>query len=159
MIIYLFIYFGLLILLSIMTLIFASRFHIKRPIRFIAALSILFMLPLIFGYLFLAYVDPLPETIVPDVVGLSEKDAIGRLEELDLKSKIESRDHGSNLITSQRPEPGKIVKVGRVVVINIGKQGNSAIFPESVVISPLSTPETNSTSEIKIEILNGGRSQ
>lgn len=153
------IYFIVLIIAAIALLALSPRFHIKNPVKFFALICAGIAIPIIVGYIFLAYIYPIPQTIVPDVVGLTEKEAITRIERLDLSAKIESRDNSSNLVSSQRPEPGKIVKVGRVVVLSIGKQGKDIPLPNEVVVSPLLTGESNPTPGVTIEIINGGSTQ
>lgn len=104
------------------------------------------------GFFLHWYLAPLPETMVPDVIGLNENDAVARLERMGLTVKIDSRDSASTIVTSQRPEPGKIVKVGRVVFIVFGKSDAEFTLPPSVVVTPGLTPEA-ATPEVQIELV------
>ncbi|MBI5700855.1 PASTA domain-containing protein [Candidatus Saganbacteria bacterium] len=114
---------------------------------------------LLSALIFFGYFAPLPETTIPDVVGLSENEAVLRLERMGLKANIDSRNSQSNIVTGQRPEPGKTVKIGRFVSIDIGKSGVENPIPPTVVISPNLTMESQNSSGLKIEVINGGETK
>ncbi|HEU4335469.1 MAG TPA: PASTA domain-containing protein, partial [Candidatus Eisenbacteria bacterium] len=71
------------------------------------------------------------EVLVPDIAGLSEREAERALAGLDLRlSKISeqwSADVPRGFIARQEPEPGMVVKRGRriSVVVSLGAQGTS----------------------------------
>ena len=146
------VYFSSLILLAIILLFFAPKLHIKKPMRFLSIILFLIILPAVIGYIFLTYIAPLPETVVPDVIGLNENEAIIRIERLGLDAKIALRENSSDIVTGQRPEAGKIVKIGRVVFVDLGKQGRDTPYPPAVIMFPLLTSEA-ATSEINIEVV------
>ncbi len=146
-------YFIFLVFAALIILVLISKSQIKKPMRFIVFILFLIALPIVIEYFYLMYFSPLPETIVPDVIGLDERKAVARVERLGLTANVESRGEDSELVTGQRPEPGKVVKIGRVVFITLGKTENAV--PPSVVITPLMTGETSSTPEIQIEIITG----
>lgn len=108
------------------------------------------------GFLAFSYFAPLPETTVPDVVGLNESEAVQRLERMSLSAKVDSRNSQSTIVTGQRPEAGKTVKVGRIIMIDIGKSGVENSIPSLVVVNPSLTSESKPSSEVKIEVIKEG---
>ena len=131
------------------------KLKIKNPLRFISIIMFLVLAPIVISYFYFTSFAPIPETMVPDVVGLSEIEAIGRIEKMGLDFNVERKDDSSNVVTYQRPEPGKVVKAGRVVSIVIGKSGTEMPIPSSVVVTPNATPENTATSDVQIEMITG----
>jgi beta-lactam-binding protein with PASTA domain len=69
------------------------------------------------GYLLPLYLSPTPETKVPSVMGMPKETAIQTLQENGLNYKIDG-DYGENgVVTYQKPEPGKWVKINRKVIL------------------------------------------
>jgi len=148
-------YFIFIIVISLILLFLISKSKVKRPMRFIIFIVILITLPVIIQFFFLVYVSPLPETVVPDVVGLEQNEATLRIEKLGLSPRVEARGSQSSIVTGQRPEPGKVVKIGRPVFMNVGMPGNENATPQSVVITPNMSQESVSTPEVQIEVMTG----
>ena len=126
---------------------------IRRPFRFISAVLFLIILPVIAVYFYLTVFSSLPETMVPDVIGLDEKAAVTRIEQMGLTPRVESRNSASNQVSNQRPEPGRVVKTGRVILLIIGKPETENPYPSAVVVNPLLTPESAPSSELQLEII------
>ncbi len=145
-------YFVFLIFLTVFFVFLLKKFNLKNPVRFAVFLILIISLPVIFAYFYFFTLSPLPETVVPDVVGLNEYEAMDRISKMGLKATIEERGSSSALVTNQRPEPGKIVKTGRVIFISIGKDGDEVPIPSAVVVSPILTQESVGSPEIRIEI-------
>jgi len=131
----------LALILILISLIFAvSKIKIKNPIKFIGFILATSLLPLIAGYLYFISFPAIPETRVPDVIGLDERSGIERIEAFHLKAKIEFRG-GSSVITGQRPSPGDKVKFGRVVNIIVGgNQDYENISSEATVTEEVDDP-------------------
>jgi hypothetical protein len=114
------------------------KMRVRHPLRLIFIILLLIASPVIFSYILLTYFAPLPEAVVPDLMGLSEQQAADSLNKLGLSYKVESRYENENIVTFQRPEPGRLVKRGRTVSLVIGK-------PVTVSPAPVSTPEVTIT--------------
>ncbi|MGE5379462.1 MAG: protein kinase domain-containing protein [Methylocystaceae bacterium] len=73
------------------------------------------------------------ETQVPDVVGLTTKDAFDRLQEKDLKMRvlkqIASEKYDAGRIISQDPQVGDTVKTGRVIEVVVSKGAEKVEVP------------------------------
>lgn len=111
-----------------------SRLRIKRPLRFIFIMMLLIASPVILSYLMMNF-SSLPEVTVPDLIGLSESEARVRVEAEGLKLQVESAyEENPDMVTFQRPEPGRTVKMGRPVLVILGK-------PQVMPLTPTSTPE------------------
>jgi hypothetical protein len=132
-----------------------SWLRIKVPKRVILIILIVIASPVIISYLLLSYFYPLSETMVPNLIGLSENEAFERLEEAGLSVHIEKKYESYDAVTYQRPEGGRLVKEGRTVSIILGNpktinylnpqtQEATAITPEATV---LITNESTATGE------------
>ncbi|MBI5699289.1 PASTA domain-containing protein [Candidatus Saganbacteria bacterium] len=111
-----------------------SRLKIKRPLRFIFIMMLLIASPVILSYLTMNF-SSLPEVTVPDLIGLSESEARVRVEAEGLKLQVESAyEENSDMVTFQRPEPGRTVKMGRPVFVILGK-------PQVMPLTHSATPE------------------
>lgn len=74
-------------------------------------------------------VDPPPTVAVPDLVGLSEQQALTELERLGLRLIVSSSSDGT-IIDSQDPAPGTVVPVGSdVTVITSAPPALSVVIP------------------------------
>jgi len=139
-------YFLFIVILAISIAYLVSKIHIRHPLRIVILALILITSPVILSYIALTYWAPLPETIVPEVIGLSEPEAKIRLEQLGLHIKVENRYQEQGLVTFQRPEAGRTVKEGRLVFVIIGKPENIHITDQPPPYSNL-TPEAAPTPE------------
>lgn len=98
-----------------------------RPFRAILATLVIITLPLIVLYS-ISNFFPMPETTVPNLVGLERDEAEAKVEGQNLIPQVfEEVYQGAvkeNTVVSQRPEPGSIVKVGRnvTIVVSAGKR-------------------------------------
>ncbi|KAF0134557.1 MAG: hypothetical protein FD145_575 [Candidatus Saganbacteria bacterium] len=77
--------------------------------------------PVIISYIVLTHFSPLPETVVPYVIGLSEMEAFEKLESIGLICFVEKNYENEDVVSFQRPEAGRVAKEGRAVTIIIGK--------------------------------------
>ena len=86
------------------------------------------VLPSMAGYFYMAYVDSLPETVVPDVKGIALDQAKEKIEAHDLRARLAGSvyemKYPEGYVVSQRPESGRRVKIGRVVnlMVSSGKR-------------------------------------
>lgn len=114
-----------------------SRLKIKRPLRFIFLMMLMIASPVIVSYLMMNF-SSLPEVTVPDLIGLSEAEARVRVEAEGLKLQVESSyEELPDLVTFQRPEPGRTVRTGRPVFVILGR-------PQVMPLTPTTTPEEES---------------
>lgn len=118
--------------------ILVSRLKIKRPVRFVFFMLLLIASPVLISYLMLTYFSPLPEAAVPDLIGLTQNEAQVRVESLGLKLQVENTyEEDPDMVTFQRPEAGRMVKVGRPVMVILGRPNVLPLTP-----TPTLTPET-----------------
>jgi len=117
--------------------ILVSRLKIRRPVRFVFFMLLLIASPVLISYLILTYFSPLPEAAVPDLIGLTQNQAQVRVESLGLKLQVENTyEESPDMVTFQRPEAGRMVKVGRPVMVILGRPN---VLPLTPVPAP--TPE------------------
>ncbi len=98
------------------------RLKIKHPIRLLILLFILIVSPVVISFFIAVYFNPLPEIMVPDLIGRDLVEAKELVQMLDLNIKVESRAGESDIVSYQRPEEGRIVKVGRTVYVTLGNK-------------------------------------
>lgn len=125
---YLSLYLVFIIVIALVISLIVWRLHLPSP-RLVISLLLLFIVsPLIVGYIAIIYFDSLPETIVPEVIGLTWEQAQAKLEEADVRPRLAGNvyemKYPEGSVVSQRPEAGRRVKVGRVVnlMISSGKR-------------------------------------
>jgi len=136
------------------------KLQVKRPLRLITIILLLVASPMIFSYLMVAYYQPLPETTVPDLTGLTETDARDTLKQYNLNIKVEQK-YESELITLQHPEAGRTFKQGRTILVTLGKPKIEKVKTE--VLTPeapaLITPEVQEEIIIYEEVTEEGESE
>jgi serine/threonine-protein kinase len=120
---YLTFYLLFVIAVSLAVSLIVLRLKLPSP-RLIVTLIMLFVVsPLIIGYFYLMYFDSLPEMAAPDVIGLPFAAAKAQLEAVGLKAREAGQVYESKqqegTVVSQRPEPGRMVKIGRMVNLMI----------------------------------------
>lgn len=126
------------------------KLKVRSPYRLIILLIILIVLPVVLSYFIAAYFDPLPETTVPSLVGRSFSEGSQIAEALDLKIKTESQTGNSDIISYQRPEEGRVVKVGRTIFVTLGTRLSDipeATTPISTFEGEIENPQTSGTNE------------
>lgn len=117
---------------------------IKRPLRFLLIIFLVAVIPLIVIYYFSTKISALPETKVPKLMGLSVKQAEPVAKAFDLKTKVVQKVYEKDIpedqIISQRPEAGRMVKIGRTIdlIVSIGKR---RVYMPSLVGRDLSQVE------------------
>lgn len=117
---------------------------IQRPVRFLLIIFLAALIPLITIYYFSTKISTLPETKVPKLVGLSIEQAAPVARAVDLKTKVVQKvfelNVPENQIISQRPEAGRMVKVGRTIdlIVSIGTR---RVYMPSLVGRDLSQVE------------------
>ncbi len=140
-------YLVFIILVSIVISLLVLKLNIPKPHVFIAIVLAIILSPLLFGYLYTAYFTSIPETIVPDLIGMPLEKAYEELGALKLKGRfagtVFDMKHPEGSVVTQRPEGGRNVKVGRVVrlVTSSGKRrvttpnllGRPAVQAEAVL--------------------------
>ena len=125
---YLTAYLIFMLVVSVVISLLFLRLKLPAPRVLIPLIIVLILSPVIAGYLYLTYFDDLPETIVPDVKGMTKQQATARIEEAQLKiaiaGEVRQADVPEGSVASQRPEAGRRVKGDRVVslMISSGKQ-------------------------------------
>lgn len=124
-------YFIFVAVVSVIIAIVVIKLQLKSPLRLLALIFILIVSPVILSYIVATYFNPLPETMVPDLIGKSLSEAKEITEILDLDLKVEARAGSSEIISNQRPEEGRVVKVGRTVFVTLGKKIPQAEIPIS----------------------------
>jgi serine/threonine-protein kinase len=129
---YLTLYLVFIIFVSVMVGLMVIKLKLPSP-GLIATLIVIFVVsPLIAGYLYIAYFNSLPETVVPDVVGAPQEIAVGNIEVAGLRARIAGSineiKYPEGSVVSQRPEAGRRVKAGRVVslMLSSGKRKTTA---------------------------------
>lgn len=125
---YISLYLVFLIVASLAVGLLVLKLRLPSPRLIIAVIVIFIVSPFIIGYFYLAYFDSLPETRVPDVSGMPLEIAQKAIE----AAQLQPRNAGSTYemkypegtVVSQRPEAGRVVKVGRVVnlIVSSGRE-------------------------------------
>lgn len=114
-------YFIFVAIIAVVVAILLFRLKIKHPVRLLTLISILIVSPVLISYVIIAYFNPLSEIMVPDLVNKNLKEATELVQMLDLNIEVEFRAGESDIVSYQRPEEGRIVKVGRTVYVTLGK--------------------------------------
>jgi beta-lactam-binding protein with PASTA domain len=131
---YLSLYLAFVVVVSLIVGFLVLRLKLPSP-RLIVTLLIIFIVsPLIIGYLYLVYFDSLPEVTVPDVTGVAFDVAKERLESENLKAReagnIFEAKYPEGFVVSQRPEPGRNVKVGRIINLMVNSASSKVPVPD-----------------------------
>jgi len=94
------------------------------------------IIPLSFYCFISMYSSGVPEMTLPDMTGLASSEAISMMQTLNLVPRIVGGIYDKNVpdgrVASQRPEPGRKVKEGRVVNIILSKGERTVIVPNLV---------------------------
>lgn len=123
-----------LLFIAAVSLIIAAivlKLKVRSPLRLIILVSILIASPVALSYIVSTYFNPLPETMVPDLVGKSLSEAREITDILNLQLKIDNQVGSSEIVSFQRPEGGRIVKIGRIIYVTIGTS-----LPQSITETP-----------------------
>ena len=109
-----------------------SRF-VRRLLYFCAIIVLLFLL--IDAFLLPWYVDS-PETVVPDVVGMKDTDAIELLQNSGFEPLVIDTTYGESypegIIFLQKPPEKKIVKVGRKIYLFVSGGAHQISVPQLI---------------------------
>lgn len=112
------------------------KLNLPAPRIVIPAIIIFILSPVLAGYVYLVYFDALPETVVPDVVGLTKAGAAARLEEAELKvrdgGEVYQLNSRPGTVVTQRPEAGRRVKVGRAVILMVSSGTQKVVTPDLI---------------------------
>lgn len=117
-----------IILASIIISLLVFKLNIPRPHVFVSIAIAIILSPMLIGYLYAAYFSSLPETTVPELVGMPLEEALEELDSLRLRGKfagtVFDMKYPEGSVVTQRPEGGRRVKTGRVVrlVTSSGKR-------------------------------------
>lgn len=122
--------------------------------RYFISFLILLLLLLAGGYYYLVYFNSLPETVVPDVRGMPLKSALEKLEKLELEGREVGRvfevKYPAGWVVSQRPEPGRKVKVGRTVNLMVSSGREKVIVPNLIGRNLSQVDAVLSATELKL---------
>ncbi|MFA4843677.1 MAG: PASTA domain-containing protein [Candidatus Margulisiibacteriota bacterium] len=120
---YLSFYLIFVIVVSLLVSGLVLRLKLPSPRSLITVIMLFILSPLLIGYVYTVYFDSLPETMVPDVTGLTLEVAKVKLESGQLRARVAGTvfeiKKAEGTIVSQRPEAGRTAKVGRVVNLMI----------------------------------------
>lgn len=120
---YLSFYLILVIVVSLLVSLLVLRLKLPLPQLFISLIMLFILSPLLLGYVYTVYFNALPETMVPDVTGLTLEAAKVKLEAGQLRARVAGTvfemKKTEGLVASQRPEAGRTAKAGRVVNLMI----------------------------------------
>ncbi len=98
-----------------------NLFGISLVRKSFIVLMLLILVLILLNYLIIPWYVSSPETTVPNVIGLSEQEAIELLENEGFKTAIGDTsfglDYPKNSIFLQKPKPGEIVKEGRRIFL------------------------------------------
>ena len=120
------------------------KLPIRYPFLLVISLIILITSPVILSYIYMTYFATLEEVTVPDVAWMTIENATKKLEQAGLKALIAERAYERNVpegsVVSQRPEPGRKAKIGRVVSLRVSI-GNRKVIVPNLVGRPFSQVE------------------
>lgn len=130
---YLSLYLAFVIAVSLVIALLVLRLKLPSP-RFVITLLVVFIIsPLVIGYLYVAYMNPLPEVTVPDVTGVAYETAEERLAADGLVAvqagSIFAPKYPEGFVVSQRPEAGRSVKAGRRINLMINAVSSKVPVP------------------------------
>ncbi|MEE8637880.1 MAG: PASTA domain-containing protein [Candidatus Margulisiibacteriota bacterium] len=117
-----------IISISILIGLLVLRLNLPKPRMVISIIVAIIISPLIIGYLYITYFTSIPEAVVPDMRGLPLEKAFEKLESLKLEGTfagtVFDMKYPEGSVVNQRPEGGRMVKIGRVVrlVTSSGKR-------------------------------------
>jgi serine/threonine-protein kinase len=125
---YINIYLVFIILLALLLLLLAVKTGLPSPRTLIFFIIMLLVVPMIGGYFYLSYFNPIPELIVPKATGLPFELARERLEAVGLRARLAGSvyemKYQEGSVISQKPEEGRKVKLGRTIslMVSSGKR-------------------------------------
>ena len=128
MITYISVYLIFIIAASVIISLLILKLNIRNPHIVIPAIIAIILSPLVIGYLYAAYFTSIPEAVVPELRGMPLEKAFARLETLKLRGvfagTVFDMKYPEGSVVHQLPEPGRRVKVGRLIrlVTSSGKQ-------------------------------------
>lgn len=123
---------------------------------------LLIILPIIFIGLFayltyLNYLTSIPDIVVPNVVGLSQKEAVSVLEKQGLKSKIVEgflrNDVPSGTVIESRPPSGRLVKKDRSIKLFISSSPASTEIPNLIGRTLEESQTMTEAGQLAIEVI------
>ena len=130
----------------------------KKINKTILIIILIAIIGVVFAFLYaqaVNYLTAIPETKVPNIIGLEEEDALAVLKEYKLNgyilAKRYSEDVSNNQVIECRPEVGSKVKAGRKVgfIVSNGKEG--MVLPDLKGLSPEQAESLLQDKLIKIE--------
>jgi eukaryotic-like serine/threonine-protein kinase len=131
---YLSLYLIFLIAASVVIGFLVFRLRLPSPNLVITFIIVFILSPALGGYFYISYFNSLPETIVPDVTGLTVDQAREKLTEVEVKARtagtVFDLKFPEGRVVSQRPEPGRVVKVGRVVNLIVSSGAKKVPVPD-----------------------------
>ncbi|MCX5725759.1 MAG: PASTA domain-containing protein [Candidatus Saganbacteria bacterium] len=112
------------------------KLPIRYPFLLVISLLVLITSPVVLSYIYMTYLATLDEVAVPNVTWMTIDNATKKLEEIGLRARIAERAYERSVpegsVVSQRPEPGKKAKVGRVVSLKVSIGKRKVIVPNLV---------------------------
>ena len=130
--------FVMLVSLSLAVFILRAK---KYNWRIFLVYGLVLFIPAVVGYTYVVYFSSIPEVIVPDIRGLPLDKAIAELKEAKLKGAWRGSHFNIKLpegsVLTQRPEPGRRVKLGRIINV-ITSSGQRKVFVPNLLGRSLS---------------------
>lgn len=112
-------YLVFIIVVSLLVSLLVSRLKRPSPRLIILLIVLVLGLPFLAGYFYTIYFNSIPDVTMPDLKGLPLTVALEQLKLSQLKGRvggsIAETEITTGAVVSQRPEAGRLVKVGRTV--------------------------------------------
>jgi len=151
---YLSLYLIFLIAASIVVGFLVFRLRLPSPNLVIAFIIVFILSPALGGYFYIAYFNSLPETIVPNVIGLNIDQAQDKLAAAEIKARMAGTVYDLKFpegrVVSQRPEPGRVVKVGRVANLIISSGAKKVPTPNLLGRTYIQADSVLAAGELKV---------
>ena len=151
---YLVLYLIFVAVVSLVIGLLVVKLHLPAPRILVPAIIIFILSPVLAGYIYLVYFDALPETVVPDVVGLSKEGAKVKLEAVELKvrdgGEVYQLNYRPGTVVTQRPEAGRRVKVGRAVTLMVSSGKQKVVAPDLIGKSFSQAAQMIDAAELKL---------
>ena len=116
----LFVFYLIFVIITLLVITYlVTKLDVHSPHLVIIGLAMLIVSPVIIGYVYSTYIAPVPEVIVPKVSYLTFEEAKNKLEGVGLTARIAENAYERSVpaghVISQKPEPGSMVKTGRII--------------------------------------------
>jgi len=123
----------ILLALIFVYLVVIGKLSIKPFSILLVIIASAILIPIALNAFIWLYVSSSPETVIPNVMGMSKEEAINLLQKNNLKGEVIGvafSNSPSGTVVSQRPEAGKRVKEGRVISLILSISENTVKVPD-----------------------------